>query len=85
VDPSNPQQAVHLCPLQGHPPLLDSFKNAQIKLQHLLHFTTKLPAWNEHTQKHELNFSKRVTMPSVHNFQLVDAVHSAPPLDHNNY
>uniref|UniRef100_A0A7S0QYX4 Tubby C-terminal domain-containing protein n=1 Tax=Pyramimonas obovata TaxID=1411642 RepID=A0A7S0QYX4_9CHLO len=75
IDPSNPEQAVCMCPLQGHPPLADSYKNGQIRLQHLLHFTTRQPTWNAAIQRHELNFSDRVTMPSVHNFQLVDANH----------
>lgn len=73
IDRRNPKAATCLCPAQGHPPLADSFHSGQLHLQHLLHLTTRAPEWNDSIQRHEMAFTDRVSIASVHNFQLVAA------------
>jgi len=73
MDRRHPHRAAVLCPMQGHPPLAHSLRDNQVRLQQLLHLTSLQPAWNQAIQRHEMSFSSRVTVPSVHNFQLVAA------------
>lgn len=49
--------------------LLEKYKNEAVK--DLLVLENKSPQWNEETQSYVLNFSGRVTMASVKNFQIV--------------
>jgi hypothetical protein len=73
IDRRNPKAATCMCPAQGHPPLTDSFHQGQLRMQHLLHLTTRAPVWNDAIQRHEMAFTERVSHASVHNFQLVAA------------
>ncbi|KAK3240631.1 hypothetical protein CYMTET_49542 [Cymbomonas tetramitiformis] len=65
----NQKFLVPYCPVQGHRPLDDAFINGDWRP--LTVFTSKMPAWNPETKRHEACFSERVKKPSVRNFQLV--------------